>query len=280
MTDLAVRDWDYVAPYLSWDDKVAFMAYKLSRLQPTAETPVHELFENGFYIRVMTIPKDVLFVGRKHLVGHEVTLVKGSCIYCAPNGLKYHVKAPFSMQSTPGLHMVLLSLENMIAYTKHPNPTDSRDGKALEAKAFEPSDVVLRRGRVISARIDYQALLTEFKIRDRYVKGIIGRTDDIVDWYSDDWYLFPSAVEGSGIFAARAIAAGEFIGPARISGKRTPLGRYVNHSNEPNAEMVVQGKDIYLRALTPCLRHEELFTDYHKILEFNPELGKVLCQAP
>jgi SET domain len=278
MTDLAVKGWDD-NPYLSWEDKVAFMAYKLGQMRG-AETPIHEVFENGFYIRVMTVPKDVLFIGRKHLVGHEVTLVKGSCIYCAPDGLKYLIKAPFTMQSPPGFYAVFLSLEDMIAYTKHPNPEESRDGKALEAKAFEPPEVVLRRGRVVSARLDYQALLMEFKLRDKDIQRITGRTDDIVDWYSDDWYLFPSAVAGSGVFAAHDFAAGDLIGPARLSGKRTPLGRFVNHSNEPNAEIVIRGDDLYLKALTSCLRHEELFTDYRKILEFNPELGKVLCQAP
>jgi hypothetical protein len=144
---------------LSWDDKVALIAYKLSRLPPSAEAPVHELFENGFYIRVMTIPKDVLFVGRKHLVGHEVTLAKGSCIHCAPDGLKYLIKAPFTMQSPPGFQVVCLSLEDMIAYTKHPNPSDSRDGKALEDAAFEPVGAVLRRGKSIAYELDYQARL-------------------------------------------------------------------------------------------------------------------------
>lgn len=163
MSDLAVKDWDGISPYLSWEDKVAFIAYTLSRAPPSAETPVYEIFENGFYIRVMTIPKDVLFVGRKHLVGHEVTLVKGSCIHCAPDGLKYLIKAPFTMQSPPGFYTVFLSLEDMIAYTKHANPTDSRDSKALEAAAFEPAEVVLKRGKRIAYELDYQARLRRAK---------------------------------------------------------------------------------------------------------------------
>jgi len=163
MNDLVVREWDDVSPYLSWEDKVAFIAYKLSLLPPSAETPVQEIFENGFYIRVITIPKDVLFIGRKHLIGHEVTLVKGSCIYCAPDGLKYLIKAPFTMQSTPGFSVVCLSLEDMIAYTKHPNPTDSRNGKALEGEAFEPVEAVLKRGKRIAYELDYQARLRRAK---------------------------------------------------------------------------------------------------------------------
>jgi hypothetical protein len=163
MNDLEIPQWDGIAPYLSWEDKVAYIAYKLSLLPPSAPTPVYEVFENGFYIRVMTIPAKTLFVGRKHLVGHEVTLVKGSCIYCAPDGLKYLIKAPFTMQSPPGFYAVFFSLEDMIAYTAHANPTDSRDGEALEAEAFEHPEIVLKQGKRIAYELDYQTRLRRAK---------------------------------------------------------------------------------------------------------------------
>ena len=44
-------------------------------------------------------------------------------------------------------------------------------------------------------------------------------------------------------------ALAELIAPARIDGKRTPAGRFTNHSKTPNAEMVLSGNgDIFLFA--------------------------------
>jgi len=48
--------------------------------------------------------------------------------------------------------------------------------------------------------------------------------------------LHPSPIHGTGVFASFPINAFEVIGPARLNGKRTPLGRYTNHSSNPNAE--------------------------------------------
>ena len=65
-----------------------------------------------------------------------------------------------------------------------------------------------------------------------------------------NWHIGYSDIHGKGVFATAKIEPGEIIGPARIAGKRTPIGRYVNHSADPNAEMIeLNINEIYLRAL-------------------------------
>jgi hypothetical protein len=266
---LEVPQWDGLTPYLDFEDKVALMAWTLSKL-PQAPTPVQEIHENGFYLRVMTIPKGAIFVGRKHLLGHEVTLTKGSCIHIQPDGQKYFIKAPFTMMSKPGFYVVCYALEDLVAFTAHAEGV-------TEADAFESAEVMLERGKAIAARLDYQKLLCEHKLSDPYIRRAI-EAGPTIHWYGN-WYVWKSNVEGQGVFVDRDFQAGETIGPARWMEKRTPLGRYTNHSPEPNAEMVVKEEHIYLRTLVAIKKHTEVFIDYRTIAGFNPQLVEALCQV-
>ena len=74
--------------------------------------------------------------------------------------------------------------------------------------------------------------------------------------------LGPSPIHGTGVFAAQEFLPGEPIGLARIDGLRTQLGRYTNHSPEPNAQMVKDGEQIALKALAHIREGEEITTDY------------------
>ncbi len=277
MNELSVPQWDSIGPYLSWEDRVAFIAYRLSLLPPSAEAPVTEIFENGFYIRVMTIPKGTFIIGRKHLKPHKMVLSKGSAIMCLKNGNKVLFTAPFSIDTEPGFQSVALTLEDTVVYTMY--ETEEKSFKVLESEAFEAADVVLKQGKVVSDQFDYQNLLKEYNLHDSDIRRLINRTDDMKEWYGA-WYKQKSPVEGIGIFADYDFIPGDQIGPARLEGRRTPLGRYVNHSSSPNAEMSTDSHgDIFLKAIKPIARREEIFTDYHKIIEFNPELRNLLCQV-
>ena len=83
----------------------------------------------------------------------------------------------------------------------------------------------------------------------------------------------PSKIEGSGLFATGAFAANELIAPTRLDGRRTPAGRYINHSRMPNADAAMtETGDIYLFALRPIAGcrggqlGEEITIDYRRLL--------------
>ncbi len=156
MSILEVPQWDGLAPYLDFEDKVAFLAWTLSKL-PQAPTPVQEIYENGFYLRVMTIPKGAIFVGRKHLLGHEVTLTKGSCIHIQPDGQKYFIKAPFTMMSQPGFYVVCYALEDLVAFTAHAEGV-------TEADAFEPAEVMLERGKRVESKLLHNSVMAKLAV--------------------------------------------------------------------------------------------------------------------
>lgn len=76
----------------------------------------------------------------------------------------------------------------------------------------------------------------------------------------------PSRIEGRGVICTHPIKRGEVIGPSRISDKRTPLGRFANHSRRPNARMaLVQDGEVDLIANRPIVVGEEITVDYRQV---------------
>lgn len=87
-----------------------------------------------------------------------------------------------------------------------------------------------------------------------------------------------SPIEGKGLFATGSFGPGEIIAPARISRKRTPAGRFVNHAKTPNAAMMARTNGdvdlVALRNITGCLggqKGEEITVDYRHVMWTNLE---------
>lgn len=76
-----------------------------------------------------------------------------------------------------------------------------------------------------------------------------------------------SKIEGQGAFAAKEVQSGDVVAPAFVGGLRTPLGRYVNHSAEPNTIPEVQGDSVILKATQPIRAGDEITVDYKAATE-------------
>jgi len=82
-----------------------------------------------------------------------------------------------------------------------------------------------------------------------------------------------SDIEGQGIIAVGDIAEGEVIAVARLGAKRTPAGRFTNHSGTPNAKIVddIDG-NAYLIAIKSIngnlggYNGEEVTVNYRQVL--------------
>lgn len=80
---------------------------------------------------------------------------------------------------------------------------------------------------------------------------------------ADKFEIKESEVHNKGIFAKVEIKKGELIGPARLNNMRTEIGKYSNHSSEPNAKMVKNDiGDIDLIAVEDIKINTEITTDY------------------
>jgi hypothetical protein len=82
-----------------------------------------------------------------------------------------------------------------------------------------------------------------------------------------------SKIDGKGVFATGNFKEGEVIAPARIDGKRTPIGRYTNHSKSINAIMVLRDNGnidlVAKKAINGCQGGnlgEEITIDYRQAL--------------
>jgi SET domain-containing protein len=132
---------------------------------------------------------------------------------------------------------------------------------------------------------DYYEVLKEFNFTEEVVRKQTENLEDQIPmpYGNYGFMLTNSNIEGKGVFATKNFIAEEEIGPARISGMRTPLGRFTNHSKNPNAKMVLKDNgDIYLVAVSDingCQGGQlgkEITVDYRQVLALS--LGEKICQ--
>ncbi len=78
-----------------------------------------------------------------------------------------------------------------------------------------------------------------------------------------------SPIDGIGLFATVTIDSGELIAVARHGIRRTPAGRYTNHSDSPNARLVERGQDWCLVACRAVSAGEEILLNYRDVFELH-----------
>jgi hypothetical protein len=122
-------------------------------------------------------------------------------------------------------------------------------------------------------RTDYVMALAELGVSEEYVNSVSVNESDynpLPPEFKSSFSLRESPIHGLGVFLSAPADCGHIIGPARIGEKRTELGRYVNHSANPNCEYIIMGDDIYLKTVKDikgCVSGDfgtELTIDYRK----------------
>ena len=114
---------------------------------------------------------------------------------------------------------------------------------------------------------DYDLWLKEVNLSDEQVKDIMARLDinNLLQIKSKKWHKDKSKIHGTGLFATENIKNKEYVGLAAFNKKRTTLGRYTNHSKEPNIELNKSNNDIIALAIKPINKGEELTLNYRHI---------------
>lgn len=117
---------------------------------------------------------------------------------------------------------------------------------------------------------DYQRFLVEYGFTEEALAPLVENQADQIPMPAgfDQVELRDSPIHGKGLFATRHIPAGELIAPVRLSGMRTPAGRYTNHSTEPNAKFfrlrAAADGDMIMFAALPIEPGDEVVIDYRQ----------------
>lgn len=246
---------------------------------PQVSCDVNHFFSGGIYIRQVRLKAGSLVMGHRHKTEHLNIMLTGKMRLYRENGGFDDLTAPVVVTAQPG-RKVAYVFEDTIWLNLF--PTTETDVETLEAEYLDKTDgwqefsAAFRKDRDAD-RQDFDQFLWELQLDAEYVRRESENTADQIP-LPQGVYKFKvgrSEIEGKGLIATADIEPGEVIAPARIDGKRTPAGRYTNHSKSPNAIMVPMNGDIALMAIRPIagceggLDGEEITVDYREAIKTN-----------
>lgn len=229
-------------------------------------------------------------VGHRQRFEHVNVLLKGSVRVFSDDGSSTVMAAPLMFVGKPG-RKVGIVLEDVVWQNIY--ATTETDVAKLEAMlldktpAWEDDQAIRaaqRRASRDADRADFARVLEESGFSRETVRQQSENELDQIPMPLGSWNVKTgtSDIEGTGVFVCSPVKAGEVLGPARLAGKRTPLGRFTNHSPRPNARMELsECGDVFLVAsqdIDGCAGGqdgEEVTIDYRQALA----LSGVRCIA-
>ena len=287
-------------------DKIQSLESVLSKL-PQVDIPVVHRYSGGIYAREITIPAGVMLTGRIYKEDHFDVMVYGDVTVTTDEGRKrltgFNIskgntgkkRAGYTHAETRWItfcasdemddddYLDHLTADSFDKIASHDNSILEEDIKRAfsDCGSLSGDDYrgfrrgfILASGKALKSSVDvedYYSVLAEFGFTEKTARHQSEDVSDQIDL--DDEYgvvVGKSEIEGAGLHAVTGFNSGEIIMPARIDGYRTVAGRYVNHSANPNAKMVMDGGDIILVAIVD-IGAEEITTDYRESLSLQIE---------
>lgn len=251
---------------------------------PQVPCPVVHHFGPGVYMREIQLSADTFVVGRNHRQPHMNIMLKGKLQLVDENGATRILEAP-QMYTSQGGRKCAYVLEDTVWLNVL--ATDLVDVEAIEAWMFDDSTVVsdhyartfdIHRALRQTERDDFAAFVAASPWTADEVRDMSERADNCVPFGDDVKHLVvrTSPIEGKGLFCSIPVEEGAFMAMARVGDKRTPAGRYVNHSHNPNAYFALDEKgDICLfarRRIAGCVGGdcgEEITVDYRQAVSLS-----------
>lgn len=254
---------------------------------PQADIVTTHTFLPGVYERKITVPPWTVLTGAAHKTDYRVRLEKGTIAVNVGTEVKV-LTAPCEFDAKAGEQRAGRVFEEEVVWVDvYDNPDDCQELSVIEDRLYVVPECGLgdtrRRLAIESARADYQLFLEQLGVDQDTMDAIVTIESDLIDMpEGHDVELKESPVHGLGMFATRHFFAGEVICPGRLDGKRTPAGRYINHSCDANVMPYKFGDDLYVIALKDVGVGNELFIDYRDAMSINFGFylpGETVCQA-
>lgn len=244
---------------LSFREKIEKVE-EVMKTKEQIEIPVSHLFFDGMYIRQITIPKGSLLTSKYHKVGQFDVMLQGRMSILTNDGVM-EIQAPYYGTSRSDLKRFGYAHEDTVWLDIR--VIDEGRIEDIEKQLYADTYEELLEYKIESSQEDFNLLLEQYDITAETVREQSENEDDQteIDLNYYNVRVDKSDIEGNGIWPEATFIPGDIIGPSRLGGLRTQLGRYTNHSNHPNAEMVMQGKDVFLVAIR-LIQNVEITVDY------------------
>jgi hypothetical protein len=263
-------------------DKVLALQDELLKL-PQANIITEHIFKPRVYERKITIPPWTVLTGAEHLTDYRVRLEAGTIAVNTEDGVKV-LTGPLEFDAKAGMQRAGRVFEDEVVWVDvYPNPDDCTDLPTLEARLYVVPECGLADSRteVQKAKIDYGAFLYQMGMSQDEMDKIVHIEYDLMEMPNGVFAeLRESPIHGKGLFATKDFEAGEVVCPGRLDGKRTPAGRFINHSPSPNIVPKKVGDDIYAIAARKIHTGDELLVDYRASMRVNFGLaleGELSC---
>jgi hypothetical protein len=263
-------------------DKVVALQDELLKL-PQANIITEHIFKPSVYERKITIPPWTVLTGAEHLTDYRVRLEAGTIAVNTEDGVKV-LTGPLEFDAKAGMQRAGRVFEDEVVWVDvYPNPDDCTDLPTLEARLYVVPECGLADSRteVQKAKIDYGAFLYQMGMSQDEMDKIVHIEYDLMEMPNGVFAeLRESPIHGKGLFATKNFEVGEVVCPGRLDGKRTPAGRFINHSPNPNITPKKVGDDIYAIAARKIRAGDELLVDYRASMRVNFGLaleGELSC---
>lgn len=224
---------------------------------PKVEPPVEHFHTPDLYGRRIFVKAGTGGVTKVHKSEHITIALRGTCDVVDENGVKTQVVAPAVFITKPGTWRAVYAHDDVEWVTVH--ACKEQDIEKIEQQLVCDSQQEFDRE-------DYRRVLIEYNINEKWARMISEnpRTQMPMPVNEDKTEIRRSAIEGDGVFSTEDMDVGCRIGPVRIGVLRTPIGRYTNHSANPNCEFKIVGTDVHAFARRPIAQGEEITVCYRQ----------------
>lgn len=224
---------------------------ELTQLDP----PLEHFHTPELYGRRIFVEKDSRIITKVHKSEHITIALKGHCTVVDEDGVKTEVVAPAVFVTKPGTRRAVYAHDDVEWITVH--ACKEQDLEAVEKQLVCDSQEEFDRE-------DYQRVLLEYNMNEKWARLI---SENPRTWSTEiepmrNYYIGKSERQGEGVFAICELQPGELIGMARIGTMRTSIGRYTNHSANPNCEFRPTKNGVEAYALKPINREQEITVCY------------------
>jgi hypothetical protein len=276
----------YIKPSLPVKTQIENLQNELLKM-PQSNIVTEHIFYDGIYERKITIPAWTVLTGAEHKTDYKIRLEKGTIAVNIDDKVQI-MTAPMEFKAKAGAQRVGRVFDEEVVWVDvYKNADNCEDLEILEKRLYVVPNCGLGENRVAlqisNAQADYKLFLDQIGLNQVEMDKIVTNESDVINMPENVFVeIRDSKIHKKGLFATKRFEKGEIVCPGRLNGKRTPGGRFINHSYDSNILPIKVGDDIYAMAIRDIYENEELLVDYRSSMRINFGItlqGELPCQV-